>query len=61
MFLKYSAMESTFFLKWRCKGVRFFVQKYNLIVFKEGTNTLIFYIFDYGAEDGVECSAESAK
>ena len=61
MFLKYSAMESTLFLKWRCKGVRLFVQKYNLIVFKEGTNTRIFYIFDYGAEDGVECSAESSE
>ena len=29
------------------------------IVFKEGTNnTLIFYIFKYGAEYGAECSAE---
>ena len=34
-----------------------------LMVFKEGTNTLSFYIFDYsaeyGAEYGAECSAES--
>ena len=26
------------------------------IVAKEGTNTLIFYIFEYGAEYGAECS-----
>ena len=26
-----------------------------LIVSKEVTNTLIFYIFDYGAECGAEC------
>ena len=30
-----------------------------LIVAKEGTNTLIFYIFEYGAEHAAECSAES--
>ena len=30
-----------------------------LIVFKEGTNTQGFYIFDYGAECGIECSDES--
>ena len=33
------------------------------IVFQEGTNTVIFYIFEYGAEYGAgygaECSAES--
>ena len=28
-------------------------------VVKEGTNTLIFYIFEYDAESGAECSAES--
>ena len=28
------------------------------IVVKEGTNTLIFYIFEYDAESGAECSAE---
>ena len=29
------------------------------IVTQKGTNILIFYIFVYGAEYGVECSAES--
>ena len=29
------------------------------VVVKEGTNTLTFYIFEYGAEYGAECSAES--
>ena len=29
------------------------------IVFQEGTNILIFYIFEYGAEYGAECCAES--
>ena len=29
------------------------------IVFQEGTDRLIFYIFEYGAEYGAECSAES--
>ena len=28
-------------------------------VFQEGTDGLIFYIFEYGAEYGAECSAES--
>ena len=30
-----------------------------LIVVKEGTNILIFYIFELGAEYSAECSAES--
>ena len=29
------------------------------IVAKDGTNTLIFYIFEYGAEYGAKFSAES--
>ena len=29
------------------------------MVAQEGTNILIFYIFEYGAESGAECSAES--
>ena len=29
------------------------------MVFKEGTSTLSFYIFDIGVEYGAECSAES--
>ena len=28
------------------------------IVAQKGTNILIFYIFEYGAEYGAECSAE---
>ena len=30
------------------------------IVVKESINILIFYIFEYGAEYGTECSAESS-
>ena len=29
------------------------------IVAQKGTNILIFYVFEYGAEYGGECSAES--
>ena len=29
------------------------------IVAQKGTDILIFYIFEYGAESGAECSAES--
>ena len=29
------------------------------IVAQKGTNILIFYIFEYGAEYGAQCSAES--
>ena len=29
------------------------------IVAQEGTNAIIFYIFEYGAEYGAECSVES--
>ena len=29
------------------------------IVAQKGTNIVIFYIFEYGAEYGVECSAKS--
>ena len=29
------------------------------VVFVEGANTLLFYIFEYGGEYGAECSAES--
>ena len=29
------------------------------IIFKEGTNTLNFYVFEYGAYYSAECSAES--
>ena len=46
-----------FELKEGCKVtcVKIFTQS---IVFKEGTNTLFFYIFECGAEYGAECSAE---
>ena len=50
-------MESTFFsfeMKEKCK-VSCVKTIACLIVFKEGTSTLSFYMFDYGAE----CSAES--
>ena len=60
MFLKSSAMESTFFveMKERCKV--FCVKIIALLIaFKEDTNTLRFHIFDYGAEYGAEFSAES--
>ena len=30
-----------------------------LVVAQEGTNTLIFYVFEYDAENGTEYSAES--
>ena len=45
-------------MKKECKvsSVKFVVQS---IVAQEGTNILIFYIFEYGAEYGAECSAES--
>ena len=67
MFLKLSAMESANFLfffemKEECilwykiSCVKMVVW---LIVFKEGTNIQGFYIFDYGAEYGIECSDES--
>ena len=57
MFLESSTIDSTFFsfeMKEKCKVscVKTIVW---LIVLKEGTSTLSFYIFDYGAE----CSAES--
>ena len=57
MFLESSTIESTFFsfeMKEKCNVscVKTIVW---LTVFKEGTSTLSFYIFDYGAE----CSAES--
>ena len=54
-------MDSTFFpfkMKEKCK-VSCVKTIAWLIVFKEGTSTLSFYIFDYSAECGAECSAES--
>ena len=37
------------FLKWRR----------NICIVKKGSITLIFYIFEYGARFGAECSAKS--
>ena len=54
-------MESTFFsfeMKEKCKVSCVKIIAW-LIVFKEGTSTLSFYIFDNCAKYGAECSAES--
>ena len=45
-------------MKEKCK-VYFIKIIVRSIVFQEGTDGLIFYIFEYGAEYGAECSAES--
>ena len=61
MFLKASAMESTFFFSEIKEECEVFCVK--LIVWsiaaQKGTNILFFYIFEYGADHGAECSAES--
>ena len=60
MFLKASALESTIFLKMKEKCKVYFIKIIvRSTVFQEGTDGLIFYIFEYGAEYGAECSAES--
>ena len=43
------------------KGFRSFVEKISvwLIFVAEGTNTLVFFVFQYGVESGAACSAES--
>ena len=55
-------MESGIFF-WNGEGVYFFfffVKIFaRLIIVKEDANTLIFHIFEYGAENVAECSAES--
>ena len=53
-------MESTFFfeVKKGCQVSCVTIIAW-LIAFTEGTNTLIFYIFHYGAEYGAECCAKS--
>ena len=60
MFLKASAIENAFCLKMKgeCKVscVKSVVWS---IVAQKDTNILIFYIFEYGAEFGAECSAKS--
>ena len=50
--------ELLFEMKEVCKAtcVKIFLWS---IVAQKGTNILFFYIFEYGAEYGVECSAES--
>ena len=42
--------------KWKVSCVKTIVWS---IVVQEGTNTVFFYIFEYGAEYGAECSTES--
>ena len=61
MFLKASAMESTHSFLEMKKECEVFCVKMILwsIVAQKDTNILIFYIFEYGAESGAECSAES--
>ena len=58
MFLKASVMKSTIFFGNECEV---FCVKLILwsIIAQKGTNLLIFYIFEYGAEYDAECSAES--
>ena len=53
--------ERYFFLKWRRGVIFFFFLKIfaRLIIVKEDANTLIFHIFEYGAENVAECTAES--
>ena len=54
--------ERYFFLKWRRRIIFFFffVKIFaRLIIVKEDANTLIFHIFQCGAENVAECSAES--
>ena len=53
-------MESTFFFEMKegCKVSCLTIIAW-LIIFKEVTDTLIFYISDYSAKYGAECCAES--
>ena len=62
MLLKGSAMESTiFFLEMKEECEVFFVKLiFCSVVAQKGINILIFYIFEYGAEHGAECNAESS-
>ena len=62
MFLKESAKQSKNFFFFEMKeDCELFCVKLILcsIVAQKGTNILIFYIFEHGAEYGAECSAES--
>ena len=61
MSLKASAMKSRFFFLGIKEECDVFCVKSILwsIVAQKGTNILIFYIFECGAEYGAECSAES--
>ena len=52
-------MESAFFLmKKGCKVSCVKLIAWS-VVLKEDTNTVTFHIFEYGAEFGAECSAQS--
>ena len=60
MFLKASVMESTNFyleMKEKCEVLCLKLILSSIVALK-GANILIFYIFEYGAEYGAECSAE---
>ena len=61
MFLKDSTIESTILFLEMKKECEMFCVKLILwwIVAQKVTNLLIFDIFEYGAEYGAECSAES--
>ena len=61
MFLRASAMQNKFFFFEMKEECEVFCVKLILcsIVAQKGTNILIFYIFEHGAEYGAECSAES--
>ena len=61
MSLKASAMKSRIFFLEMKEECDVFCVKSILwsIVAQKGTNILIFYIFECGAEYGAECSAES--
>ena len=61
MFLKDSAIESTILFLEMKKECEMFCVKLILwsVVAQKGTNILNFYFFEYGAEHGAECSAES--
>ena len=61
MFLEASAMESTIFFLEMKEECEVFCLKLILwsTVAQKSTDILIFYIFEYGAEYGAECSTES--
>ena len=60
MFLETSTMERVIFCEMKEERKVFWVKIIaRLILFKNGTNTLILYFLIYCAQYGAECSAES--